>query len=262
MPKTALITGATSGLGAAFSRQLASEGYGLVIHGRNDERLQANADEIRKAHGVDVEVIVADLSGAEGVEKVAQRLGSQDAPIDFFVNNAGFGLDGGFIDVPIEEHERLVRVNVTAVLHLTHTALGVMQKRNTGDIINLSSVAAFTPGVRKSSTYAATKAFVLALSEGLEPSLAGTGVRLSALCPGFVQTEFHTRADIDTKKISSFMWLQPDDVVRIGLRDHRKGHPVVITGAVYKFVVLSCRVLPHSIIRKASTFTGRTSRKH
>lgn len=259
MSKLALVTGGTSGIGAAFARRLANEGYDLVLVARDRQRLDEVASQISTQHRVHVDVLEADLATDEGVETVATRLEATERPVDFFVNNAGFGLKGTFLETTRTDHDRMLRVNVRAAHLLMHAAANSMTQRGGGDIVNVASVAAFTPGFRSSGTYGATKAFVVAASEGVAPFLARSGVRVSALCPGFVATEFHQRAGIDMSKMPKFMWLDADDVVTVGLRDHRNGKVVVVPGIIYKLIVGFSQLLPRSLVRALGRAAGKRS---
>ncbi len=250
MARYALITGSTSGIGAAFARQLASEGYYPVLVARNEDRLKEQAAELTRNYGVTCETLSADLAEPDGLSRVEERIGSIDKPIDFLVNNAGYGMKGDFVAVDADEHERMLRVNALAVLRLLHAALRSMTPRQTGDIINVSSVAGFTPGIRPSSTYGATKAFVTALTEGLTHLIDKRGVHVSAVCPGYVRTEFHDRAGINMTRLPGLFWLRADDVARTALSDHRKGLSISVPSRFYKFIVFAVRVLPRSIYRR------------
>lgn len=253
---TSLVTGATAGIGAAFTRRLAAEGSDLVLVARDAARLAAVAAELRERFGVAVDPLPADLATDEGVDAVADRLRAADQPVDMLVNNAGFGLTGLFWELPVEEEERMLRVNVGAVLRLTHAALPGMLNRGRGDVINVSSVAGFMPGGRGSS-YGASKAWVTAFSEGLAGDMAGTGVHVSAVCPGFTRTEFHQRAGMDMSRLPELMWLRADDVVTTALRDHRRGRPVSIPGAQYKAVVVAGRLAPRALVRRVRAVVAK-----
>jgi len=248
----AVITGATSGIGAAFARRLAAEGYSLVLIARSGTRLAHTAEELHQQFGVPARPMVADLATEIGCGLVEKMLADPGDPVDMLVNSAGFGLAGTFWDSPLADADRQLQVNVRAVLRLSHAALGGMIRRGSGDLINVSSVAGFTSGGR-GATYVASKSWVTAFSESLGLQLAGTGIRVSALCPGFTRTEFHARAGMDPSKVPDALWLDADKVVATGLRDHRRGRPVSIPGVPYKAVVAGSRLIPRRVVYKISS---------
>ena len=248
----ALITGPTSGLGAGYARRFARDGYDLVLVARDVARLEDLAAELRAANGVDVEILPADLSVAADRDAVVERLA---AGVRVLVNNAGFGTSGEFWSADPVLLQRQLDVNVTAVMHLTRAALPPMLQAGTGSVINIASVAGLLSG--RGSTYSASKAWVVFFSEGLANGLAGTGVGVHAVCPGFVRTEFHERAGIEMASIPAPMWLTVDGVVSESLADIAKGKVVSIPGVQYKVLTGAGRLIPRGLVR---AFTNRMGR--
>jgi hypothetical protein len=240
---TALVTGASSGLGTEFAVQLAGQGYDLVLVARDEARLQALAERLG-ARGTRADVLVADLADVTARARVERRLAepaADEAPVDLLVNNAGYATAGEFVDtdpaVLAANHE----VNVTCVLMLCRAALPGMVERGRGGVINLSSVGGFLPG--RGSVYGAGKAYLTQLSQNLFMSVAGTGVHVMALCPGYTKTEFHARLGQE-RSGPGFLWLEADRVVADALADFAKGKALSIPGAVYKAIVVVSRVAP------------------
>ncbi|HEY0700911.1 MAG TPA: SDR family oxidoreductase [Micromonospora sp.] len=252
-PRRALITGATAGIGAAFARRYAADGHALLLVARDADRLAASATELTGRYGVPVDVLPADLSTDEGTGRVAERLADPAAPVDVLVNNAGIGLNQSFLRSDVADEERMLRLNVQAVLRLTHAALPPMTARRTGAVINVSSVAGFGP-IAAGSTYSASKAWVTNFSESIAASARPFGVRVMALCPGFTRTEFHDRAGMDVTGTPSWMWLQADEVVREALRDLGRGRSVSVPDWKYKAAVFLLRHAPRGLL-------GRTAGK-
>lgn len=250
---TALITGATAGIGASFAQRLASQGHNLVLVARDARRLAKAATDLHDFHGIEVEVISADLATEEGVAAVEARLADPDHPVDLLVNNAGFGNKGAYLDVPVADELTMLKVHCEAVLRLTSAAVRPMRERGRGGVVNVASVAAFVPR----GTYSASKAWVVSFTQGAARDLAGTGVRLMALCPGFVRTEFHQRAGMGTGSIPKWMWLQADDVVDAALRDLSRGVTVSIPDTRYKLLMGGARLVPMSLLGRVTSKAGR-----
>ena len=248
--KTALITGASAGIGLEFARQLAATDHHLVLVARDLSRLEDLADALRRDRDITVEVMSADLSDRAALQRVSDRVASVTEPIDLLVNNAGYGLKGSFLKNDIADEERLFDVLTRAVLVLSHAAARAMVQRGHGAIINVSSVASFLA----SGTYAAEKSFVTVFTEALSNELAGTNVRAMALCPGFTRTEFHGRADLDMTKLPQWMWLDAPDLVSQALADVEKGAVISIPGRQYQAIAAALRVVPRSLVRR----TGRS----
>ena len=242
---TALVTGATAGIGHAFCRELAERGDDLVIVARNRARLENVSDELRARHSISVEILAADLSDRAQVQRVAERLADRDRPIDLLVNNAGFGMKRTFLRGDLADEEGMLDVLCRAVLVLSHAGAQSMKDRGHGAIINVSSVAGFLP----MGTYAAAKAWCTTFTEVLAHELAGSGVSATALCPGFTHTELHQRADLDMSKVPGAMWLEPDRLVRDCLDDVRAGKVVSIPGVQYKLIAGIAQVAPRGLVR-------------
>jgi uncharacterized protein len=247
---TALITGATSGIGAAFARRLAADAFSLVLVARDELRLAKAADQLKLRYGVNVEVLPADLATEEGLARVESRV--RDG-VDLLVNNAGFGNAGVFPDVPVEREQRMLKVHCEAVLRLTLAALPGMRERDRGAIVNVASVMAFFAR----NNYSATKAWMLNFSEATASAVNNPRIKVMALCPGFVRTEFHQRASMDTSGIPGFLWLKADDVVREAMRDLALGKRVSVPDLRYKVIVAVGRLVPRSVQAMVSARIGR-----
>lgn len=245
MPR-AMITGPTSGIGQGFAQALAEQGHDLILVSRDRTRLDHLASECRRGFGVQVDVIVADLTDRDGIGRVADLL--RDDEVDVLVNNAGFGVKGGFLDTTAHQEQQMLDILVTAVMQLTHAALPGMVERGRGYIFTVSSVAGWITG----GTYSAAKAWATVFTESLAVELAGTGVQPVAVCPGFTRTEFHQRAGMEMESVSDWMWLNVDDVVNQALRDARAGRVISVAGSQYKALSTLLRVLPRPLVRKAT----------
>ncbi|GAA2549669.1 MULTISPECIES: SDR family NAD(P)-dependent oxidoreductase [Streptomyces] len=250
---TALITGSTAGIGAAFARRLAADGHDLVLVARDTGRLREQATELHDRHGIEAEVLTADLAEDQGIEAVAARLGDRKNPIDLLVNNAGFGNKGRYLDVPMADELRMLKVHCEAVLRLTSAAAEAMRERGRGGVVNVASVAAFLPR----GTYGASKAWVVQFTQGAARDLADSGVRLMALCPGFVRTEFHERAGMGTDNIPNWMWLDADKVAAAALADLARGKSVSIPDPRYKALMGAAKLVPRGVLGGISSRTGR-----
>ncbi|MGZ4601062.1 MAG: SDR family NAD(P)-dependent oxidoreductase [Oryzihumus sp.] len=245
---TALVTGATAGIGLAFCRELAERGHDLVLVARDRARLENVSDELEAKYQVHCEILAADLSDRLQVQKVAERLAEPGRPVDLLVNNAGFGLSRSFLQGDVADEERALDVLCRAVMVLSHAAALAMRDRGRGAIINVSSVAGFVA----MGSYSAAKAWVTTFSEALANELDGTGVTVTALCPGFTHTEFHQRASLDMSRLPKVMWLEADRLVRDCLDDVKAGKVISVPGLQYKLIAALTRTLPRGLVRRAS----------
>jgi uncharacterized protein len=245
----ALVTGASSGIGAEFARALAARGHDLVVVARDTTRLDALAERLEKEHGVDVEVLSADLTSKKGRAVVAARLESAEPAVDLLVNSAGMGTYGKFAELSREGEAREIRLNVLALVQLSHAAVSGMIERGRGGIINVSSLAGHQP-TPLNATYGATKAFVTSFSQALHEELRGAGVRVMVLCPGFTRTEFQARAGLDSDLVPSFLWQTPEPVVAAALRAYEQGRAVCIPGALNQAGAAFSSALPAGITRR------------
>jgi uncharacterized protein len=248
---TALVTGATSGIGHAFSRYLARAGYRLVIVARDGDRLAERRATLLALGAADAQTITADLTEPSERAVVVDRLRATADPVSLLINNAGSTLGVEFLQATEQDLIRQIELNSVAVMVLTHAALPGMLARGHGGVINVASTAGLVPG--RGSTYGATKSFVVSLSEGLAMSLNGTGVRVQALCPGFVRTEFHQRAGIDMSGTPSWAYVDDDLVVATSMADLRANRPLSIPGALYKSIYLATKLAPRSLVRRAAS---------
>ncbi|MFQ6484009.1 SDR family NAD(P)-dependent oxidoreductase [Brachybacterium epidermidis] len=241
----ALVTGSTSGLGLEFAWQLAGTGHHLVLVARNEDRLRTIAAQIRDVHAVEVEVLAADLSDRARLDRVAVRLTDPVDPVDLLVNNAGYGLRGGFLEIGVEDHEKQMDTLMRAVLVLSHAAARSMVQRRRGAIINVSSLAGYTTA----GPYAASKSWVTVFTESLAAELKGTGVSATALLPGFVQTEFHERACMNMEGLPRVTWLKAPFVVEQALKDAARGTVLSIPSVKYRTAGEVSRIAPRSLVR-------------
>ncbi|MFE2295699.1 SDR family NAD(P)-dependent oxidoreductase [Streptomyces sp. NPDC059452] len=247
----ALITGASSGLGAAFADRLARDGHDLVLVARDAGRLAEVARRAEERHGAKCAVLVADLTAAADRRKVAERI---EEGVDFLVNGAGFGVSGSFWELDREALADQLAVNVTAPQEFTHAAVRTMLKGSGGTVVNLSSITGLIPG--RGSTYAASKAWTRYFSLGLSEALRGTGTQVMVLCPGFVRTEFHARAGIDVRKVSEGWWMDPGDVVDRCLADAARGRTFSLPGPRNKIFIAVVSRLPRPLAQRVNRMLG------
>jgi len=247
---TALITGATAGIGAAFARRLAADGFTLVLVARDESRLTEVAGQLKLRYGATSEVLPADLSTDDGIARVEARCREG---VDLLINNAGFGHEGRFLETPVADEARMLKVHCEAVLRLTLAALPGMRARGKGAVINVGSVAGFfTRG-----SYSATKAWVTNFSESAAAEIGDPLVRVMALCPGFVRTEFHQRASMDTSAMPGILWLKAERVVDEALRDLALGRRVCVPSLRYKVIVAVGKLVPRRLVGQISARVGR-----
>lgn len=243
---SALITGASSGIGEAMARQLGRAGVPTVVVARRADRLEALAAEFPA-----VEVMVADLTTDDGVAAVESVIETRG--VDLVVNNAGFGTSGPFHTLDPDRLDREISLNVRALTRISHAALRTMVPRGRGHLLNVSSVASFQPAPSL-GVYAATKAYVTSLTESLHEEVRGTGVRVTALCPGLTRTEFISVSNPSGRTVTypEFMWLDADTVAAVALDDMQRGRALSVPGAVYRVLVGISSVTPRAIARRLS----------
>jgi uncharacterized protein len=244
MTKTALITGATSGIGAAFARELAAQGYNLGLVGRRTELLQSLASDLAVKHGICAEVITADLATETGQKLTAEWI-SAHSPLDLLINNAGFGIPGSFATTSAEEHLSLLSVHADATVRLTRAALPAMIDAKRGTIINVSSPAAYLP-MTGSVMYASTKAFLVVFSEALRADLHGTGVDIQVLLPGFTYSDFHRRPEYAMRDyystVPKWAWMTSEAVAQASLRALERGSFYCIPGLHNKILIFLAKI--------------------
>lgn len=246
--RTALVTGASSGIGAAMARRLAADRTDLVLVARDAARLEALAVELRSAHGVTAEVLPADLTDPAALRRVEERLADPERAVDLLVNNAGMAVRSGFVDGDVDEQEHQLDLLVRAPMRLCAAALPGMLDRRRGALLNVSSVAGWMPF----GSYAAAKAWLTTFTEGLAAELAGSGVTATALCPGYVRTEFHARMQV-RRSGPSWAWLEPEQVVDEGLADCRRGKVVSVPSRRYAVAATLLQAVPRPLLRRGMT---------
>jgi short-subunit dehydrogenase len=243
---TALVTGATAGIGYSYAQLLAKEGFDLVLVARDLPRMNKVAKELSKTFGVKVECLKADLTMPIQLAKVEKRLASTVKSIEVLINNAGFGIKDSFVLSSVAKEQELLDVLVTAPMRLTHAVLPGMVKRDSGVIVNVSSVASFIAG----GTYSAAKSYLTVFSEYLHTELRETNIRVSALCPGFTRTEFHSRGKMNMTKLPNYMWCTTDQVVKKSWRYAKAGKVICVPGWQYLLLSIVARIAPRPIVRK------------
>jgi uncharacterized protein len=259
---TALITGASSGLGAEYAKLFASDKNDLVLVARRRDRLETLARELRGAHGIRTEVVAVDLATAEGPGRVVDEVTRLGLQIDFLVNNAGFGASGAFADLELAKELEMIQLNVTSLVELTRALLPAMIARRSGRILNIGSTAGFPPGPFM-AVYYASKAFVNSFTEALWYELRGTGVTATVSCPGATATEFAEVAGNSRSLLFRLGAASPSAVAAQGYRAMRKGKPMVIHGLKNKLTVQSLRVSPRAVVRAiAASLNPRPARSN
>ena len=250
---SALITGASSGIGEAMAQLLGEAGVPMVVVARRADRLNELAGRY-----ADVEVLVADLTTTKGVGAVVRRVTDSDRPIDLVVNNAGFGTSGPFHTSVADRLGDEIALNIGALTQISRAALGVMVPRGRGYLLNVSSVASFQPAP-KLAVYAATKAYVTSLTESLHEEVRGTGVHVTALCPGLTRTEFQSVSNTESYsgQFPSFLWLSAAEVAETALRDVANGQALSVPGALYKAMVATSSVTPRGLARRVAGLVQR-----
>ncbi|MGA1441915.1 MAG: SDR family NAD(P)-dependent oxidoreductase [Ilumatobacteraceae bacterium] len=250
----ALVTGASSGIGEAIAHKLGKAGVGMVLVARRKERLDGLA-----ARYPNVEVLAADLTTAEGLDSVLARLGDTTLPVvELVVNNAGFGTSGSFSAADPERLSREISLNINALTRISHEAIRQMQPRGRGYLLNVSSIASFQPGPDL-AVYAATKAFVTSLTHALHEELRGSGIRVTALCPGLTHTEFQSISNTSGLESSfpEFAWMSADDVARDGLRAVAAGKAICVPGLVNKSLATVSTFTPRGVARRIAGLATR-----
>ncbi|CAB5240269.1 unannotated protein [freshwater metagenome] len=244
MSNWAIVTGATAGIGESFTRLLASKGFNIVLVARDTSRLQERASSLEETFSIQTHVISADLSTAQGCALVESFI--KDNHIEVLINNAGFGINKSFSVSDLDAESQLLDVLVRTPMRLMHCAIGQMVERKSGTIVNVSSVAGWIAG----GTYSASKSYLTVLSESLHTELSGTGVKVSALCPGFTRTEFHQRGRMKMNGLPNFMWLNSDVLVASAWRSSQAGKPLSIPGWQYQILSAVTRFGPRPMVRK------------
>ena len=255
MASWALVTGATAGIGESFTRLLAENNYNIVMVARDLQRLEERARGLESKFNISTHVIQADLATESGCAVIEQYISNNQ--IDVLINNAGFGLNKAFTMSSLEAEQQMLDVLVRTPMRLMHAVLPGMKERNKGVVINVSSVAGYIAG----GSYSASKSYITVISESLNTELAGTHVKVSALCPGFTRTEFHQRARMSMKGLPNFMWLNADELVKKAWSDALRGEAVSIPGWQYRVLTFVIQTVPRSLVRKVGMNLRAKQRK-
>lgn len=245
----ALVTGASSGIGAALARRIARDGRALVLVARRADRLEALASELRRDAGVAAQVIACDLIRPGGARELVDEVARRGLVVEWLVNNAGFGTSGRFDRLPIEGELDEIRLNVEALVELTGRCLPGMVERRRGVVMNVASVAGFAPGPY-TATYNATKAFVVSFSEAIAAELKGTGVEVLCVCPGFTSTEFQEKAGIDVSRVPKLAWMSAEAVADEAVRGVGRG-PILVNGVMNSVLTTALRFVPRSLVTRS-----------
>lgn len=250
--KTALVTGASAGIGEAFARVFAANGFDLVLTARREDRLRALADELATQYGIAATVFPADLARPDGCATLADAVERAGFTIDALVNNAGFAVPGRFVTTRWTDQAGLLHVLVTSVAELTHRFVPGMIERRYGRIVNVASVAGMLPGFPGSTLYSGAKAFVIRFSQSLALETRALGVNVTAVCPGYTHSEFHDVMGVRAKvsRFPSFLWMDADTVARQGYEAVMSGDIVYVNGRIYRAIALASRLLPESLVTR------------
>ena len=261
--RTALITGASSGIGEAFADVFAAEGFDLVITARREDRLRALAGRLEQRYGRRVHVITSDLAKRDAADRLCAELAARGIQIDALVNNAGYGVPGAYAASPWARHDEFLQVMVTAVSELTYRLLPGMVERGYGRIINVASLAGLVPPPAGHTLYGASKAFVIKFSEALAHEVRRAGVHVTAICPGFTLSEFHdvTGTREQMKRLPPWMWMTAPEVARQGFDAVMAGTPVYINGRLNRAIAALVRYMPQGIVQSIGRRFGRAYRK-
>jgi short-subunit dehydrogenase len=256
--RTALITGASAGIGEAFAEVFASEGFDLILVARREDRLRALAVKLTERHGVTVHAIVSDLSRRQAVQEIADELAGRALTVDVLVNNAGYGVPGSFTASPWSRHQAMLQVMLAGVAELTHALLPAMVERRYGRIINVASLAGLVPSTAGHTLYGATKAFLIKFSQSLSAEVARYGVNVTAVCPGFTHSEFHdvTGTRDKVNQMPRWMWMDAPSVARQGFDAVMIGTPIYVNGRVNRTIATLVRLLPQRLVNSVARGTG------